>query len=390
MPGYLRQSTASQTRVLGPFIGTTDYESPATSLTINATDVKLSKAGGSSVNKNSGGGTHIHNGEYAFTFDATDTATVGQLQISIKVSGALIVRDVFQVLEENVYDMMIEAGGDLGTTIDAILTDTGATLPATLSTIAQYVDTEVAAIKSVTDKLDTSLEDDGASGYQFTVLALENGPTGSGASAASIADAVWDELLSGHTTTGSAGAGLTAAGSAGDPWSTALPGAYSSGTAGYIVGNNIDAAISSVSLNLQQTVLDYGEPMVMQIVPGADYSSTSGTAIPFLYSSAEDLSSATASIEVKQLDGTSVSFSASFMISEDSPDVWTIKMSVSDTVTAALTANYSPIEQQYTFDPITGTLQYSFIPSYTFKIYLTDVGGNKHHVAFGLLKVPQV
>jgi hypothetical protein len=66
-----------------------------------------------------------------------------------------------------------------------------------------------------------------------------------GGTAASIADAVWDELLSGHTITGSAGAGLSAAGSAGDPWSTPLPGSYGSGSAGYIIGNTLDAAISS-------------------------------------------------------------------------------------------------------------------------------------------------
>lgn len=125
MPGYLRQATASQTRVLGPFIGTTDYESPATSLTINASDVKLSLAGGASTTKNSGGGTHVHNGEYSFTFDATDTATVGQLAVSIKVTGALIVRDVFQVLEENVYDAMIASSADLGTLLNSIDTRVG-------------------------------------------------------------------------------------------------------------------------------------------------------------------------------------------------------------------------------------------------------------------------
>lgn len=43
---------------------------------------------------------------------------------------------------------------------------------------------------------------------RFTVNALEQGPSGSGASAESIADAVWDELLSGHTTAGSAGDAL--------------------------------------------------------------------------------------------------------------------------------------------------------------------------------------
>jgi hypothetical protein len=64
-------------------------------------------------------------------------------------------------------------------------------------------------------------------------------------SAADIADAVWDEALAGHATAGSAGAGLSAAGSAGDPWSTALPGSYGAGTAGKIIGDNIDAAIST-------------------------------------------------------------------------------------------------------------------------------------------------
>lgn len=62
---------------------------------------------------------------------------------------------------------------------------------------------------------------------------------------AEIADAVWDEALSGHAIVGSTGAALTAAGAAGDPWSTLIPGAYGAGTAGFILGTNIDATISS-------------------------------------------------------------------------------------------------------------------------------------------------
>lgn len=62
---------------------------------------------------------------------------------------------------------------------------------------------------------------------------------------AAIADAVWDELLSGHLGVGSTGEALNAAGAAGDPWTTSLPGAYGAGSAGYIIGNNIDAAIST-------------------------------------------------------------------------------------------------------------------------------------------------
>lgn len=60
-----------------------------------------------------------------------------------------------------------------------------------------------------------------------------------------IADQVWDETLADHLTAGSTGNALNAAGSAGDPWSTALPGAYGAGTAGKIIGDNVNATISS-------------------------------------------------------------------------------------------------------------------------------------------------
>ncbi len=55
------------------------------------------------------------------------------------------------------------------------------TVNGTLSTIAGYVDTEVAAVKAVTDKLDTAMELDG-SVYRFTVNALEQAPVGGGGS----------------------------------------------------------------------------------------------------------------------------------------------------------------------------------------------------------------
>jgi hypothetical protein len=60
-------------------------------------------------------------------------------------------------------------------------------------------------------------------------------------------DAVWDEPIAGHLTAGSTGAALNGAGAAGDPWGTALPGAYAAGTAGDIIGNRLDAAVSSRS-----------------------------------------------------------------------------------------------------------------------------------------------
>lgn len=102
--GDLRQSTASQTRLIGPFLDDTDFKTAETALSIANTDVRLSKNGAAYGNKNSGGGTHLEGGCYAVTFDATDTNTLGELQVKIVKSGALIVVHKFNVLTAEEYD----------------------------------------------------------------------------------------------------------------------------------------------------------------------------------------------------------------------------------------------------------------------------------------------
>tara|TARA_R100001594_G_scaffold93186_1_gene127538 strand:+ start:10094 stop:11188 length:1095 start_codon:yes stop_codon:yes gene_type:complete len=106
---YLKQSTASQPIMIGPFVDDTDGATSETGLTIANTDIRLSKNGGNMAAKNSGGGTHDENGYYQITLDATDTDTVGRLQISIKVTGALAVWKEAQVLEEDIYDALFGA-----------------------------------------------------------------------------------------------------------------------------------------------------------------------------------------------------------------------------------------------------------------------------------------
>jgi hypothetical protein len=144
----------------------------------------------------------------------------------------------------------------LATNVDAILTDTaviGATgagltslaSAANLATVAGYLDTEIAAILADTNELQT----DWANGGRLDLIL----DAASAPSAATVADAVWDEVLSGHLTAGTTGNALNAAGSAGDPWSTALPGAYGAGTAGLIIGTNLNATVSS---RASQTSLD--------------------------------------------------------------------------------------------------------------------------------------
>jgi hypothetical protein len=97
---FLKQSTAGQSVLIGPFIDETDGISALTGLTIANTDIRLSANGGNIVAKNSGGGTHDELGYYAITLDATDTATVGRLQLLVHAAGAMPVYHEFQVVEE--------------------------------------------------------------------------------------------------------------------------------------------------------------------------------------------------------------------------------------------------------------------------------------------------
>lgn len=60
-------------------------------------------------------------------------------------------------------------------------------------------------------------------------------------------NAIWEALAASHNNANTMGNKLNSAASAGDPWGTALPGAYGAGTAGNIVGNNLDAAVSTRS-----------------------------------------------------------------------------------------------------------------------------------------------
>jgi hypothetical protein len=146
---YLKQSTAPQSVLIGPFVDDTDGKTAETALTIDAADIRLSKNGGNIVGKNSGGGTHDELGYYSITLDATDTDTVGRLQLMVHESGALPVYHEFQVLEENVFDAWFAASAAAGTDLASILTDTGTTIDGKLDT----VDTVVDAIKAKTDSL---------------------------------------------------------------------------------------------------------------------------------------------------------------------------------------------------------------------------------------------
>lgn len=197
---HLRQSTASQEVPLGHFVDDADGKTAETGLTIANTDIKVWKAGATTLaNKNSGGATHISGGIYYCTLDATDTDTIGPLVLFVAVSGALAVRVECEVLDEAQYDALFGTtafstltAAQVNTEADTALSDVGLTgavtgridaavssrlatagytapldaagtrsavglasanLDTQLTAIDDYLDTEVAAIKAKTDNL---------------------------------------------------------------------------------------------------------------------------------------------------------------------------------------------------------------------------------------------
>lgn len=251
---WLRQSTASQEIPLGKFVDSTDGDTAETGLTIANTDIKLWKSGATSlVDKNSGGATHMAGGEYYTVLDATDSNTLGPMKVSVHVSGALPVQVWCLVLPANVYDSLV-AGSDLldanasqiggtsqtgrdigasvllssGTGAGQISLSSGAVTVGTnndktgytASTVSDKTGYSISGTITTLDALDTA-QDTQHSTTQAAIAALNDfdpatesvtlaadaidataiAATGAG----EIADAVWDEALSGHVTAGTTG-----------------------------------------------------------------------------------------------------------------------------------------------------------------------------------------
>ena len=107
----LKYNTASQEIPIGYALDSTDGNTEETALTIANTDIKLWKAGATTLaNKNSGGATHMSNGIFYATLDATDTNTYGPLVIFVHVAGALAMRVECWVMNSDAYDALMGTG----------------------------------------------------------------------------------------------------------------------------------------------------------------------------------------------------------------------------------------------------------------------------------------
>src|SRR5688572_9179628 len=98
MSQWLKQSTAVTVK-LGPFVDAADGVTAETALTISQADIRLSKNGGAfAQSNNAAGATHDASGWYGIPLDATDTGTLGRLQVFVGETGALPVWSEFMVV----------------------------------------------------------------------------------------------------------------------------------------------------------------------------------------------------------------------------------------------------------------------------------------------------
>ena len=107
----LKQSTAVTLKI-GPFLDDADGNTVEGALAITQADVRLSKNGANIAQKNEAAAcTHDELGWYNCTIDATDTNTLGRLQLFVHEAGALTVWHEFMVVPANTYDSLV-SGSD--------------------------------------------------------------------------------------------------------------------------------------------------------------------------------------------------------------------------------------------------------------------------------------
>ena len=209
MTRFLKQSTAVDV-VVGAFVDDTDGKTVETALTLSQADCQLSKNGGAVAQKNDAtSATHLGGGHYKVPLNTTDTNTLGQLRLYINESGALPVWADFMVVTANIYDSLFStdvfdvsvtqiAGAAVSTStaqlgVNAVQAG-GTAWGSGAITAASIATDAITAAKIAADAIGAS---------ELAADAVNE-----------IADQVWDELLSGHTTAGSGGKTLADAATA--------------------------------------------------------------------------------------------------------------------------------------------------------------------------------
>lgn len=199
----------------------------------------------------------------AITFAAFFTATkVGKTGLTITVD---VYRGGAKVVTDGGAPNLVEEGGGIYSYTMAAL-DTGT--PGNYYAVFKTADTSVdmkqlpslwIVAQEWVEKIDAAVSSRNATAP----------PT-----AAAIADATWDEALSGHTTAGTAGKTLSTAGAAADPWLSEVPGDYVAPEAGYYFGRLALNQVSIVATFDPQT-------LEMRYRYGDGYTAATGRATRF-------------------------------------------------------------------------------------------------------------
>lgn len=237
---WLKQSTSVDVGI-GPFLDEIDGRTAETALTITQPDIRLKKNGGAWAQKAAAQTlSHEENGWYEVTLDATDTNTLGVLQLYVNETGALPVMMEFMVLPANVWDSLF--GSDKldvnvaewlgtaaatptvagvpevdvthwgGTAVASAVILAAANIAADALTAAKFaadVGTEIGtAVWATTTRVLTAATNLGIAAADIR-SAVGLGSANLDTQLGDLPGEVWDEALAGHVDAGSAGLILT-------------------------------------------------------------------------------------------------------------------------------------------------------------------------------------
>lgn len=146
---------------------------------------------------------------------------------------------------------------------------------------------------------------------------------------ADVADAVWDEALSGHAVAGSSGAALSAAGGAADPLLNDVPGSYAQGTAGYVLGS-----ISPAQVTIASPVATDGTTIT--VVRGDDYLVANSRSLTFTGTSWPTLTDGTVVLKAKLKTGRGAQTATVQSYNAAVTGAQACRVELTDTQTAAL------------------------------------------------------
>lgn len=192
-----------------------------------------------------------------------DWANIGSPTTVVGLSGTTIkaVTDGVALAStaiQAIWDALTSALTTAGSIGKLIVDNLNATITSRMATYSQPTGFLAATFPSGTIANTTNI----TAGTMTTTTNLTNAPTVGDLTSTmkgSVEDAVWDAVLASHTASGSTGEALGAAGAAGDPWITNLPGSYTGIQAGKLVGDALDAAISTRAVAGDAMALTSGE-----------------------------------------------------------------------------------------------------------------------------------